>query len=76
MDGFATLDSPDRYEKTYQDEMDVPKLVDGFSQSRPLNIDKLFVDQGLIARRRESADAFVSQPPLRKGVCQDEIFER
>jgi len=44
IDGWATLESPRYYEKTYQDEMEIKNLVDGFDSHRPLNIDKLFRD--------------------------------
>ena len=43
IDCFATIHGMNQYQKTYQDNLDVPHLVEDFFQDdRPFNIDKLF----------------------------------
>jgi hypothetical protein len=46
IDCYVTLEGHNPYEKTYQDDLDVPHLVDDvFSASKGLNLDKIFIEQ-------------------------------
>jgi hypothetical protein len=48
LDCYVTIEGNNPYEKTYQDKLDVPHLVDDiFSGRKPLNLDKIFVENQL-----------------------------
>ena len=45
LDCYVTIEGSNPYEKTYQDKLDVPHLVDDiFSGRKSLNLDKIFVE--------------------------------
>lgn len=46
IDCYVTIEGNNPYEKTYQDRLDVPHLVDDlFTANKSLNLDKIFVEQ-------------------------------
>lgn len=45
LDCYVTIEGQNPYEKTYQDKLDVPHLVDDlFSGRKSLNLDKIFIE--------------------------------
>jgi len=48
LDCYVTIEGNNPYEKTYQDKLDVPHLVDDiFSGLKSLNLDKIFVENSV-----------------------------
>ena len=60
LDCFATIHGVNPYQKTYQDNLDVPYLVNDFDD-KPFNIDKLFREASSTSEIKDQPSLFVNK---------------